>query len=107
MERPRRTASWSLPSGDQGTRAVGQLAHLSEDLFHSAVVRDPLAVEVQLVFGEHEPDGLPTDFARPVVVRAMPVPRRLMTMTRGLAALKAPGLDAALADKPHGLQFRL
>ena len=66
-----------------------------------AVIIDPLAVDLKLGLGEHQPDGLPADFARPVVVRAMSVPRRLMTMTSGLPALDLPGLEHAdLARSP-------
>ena len=71
-----------------------------------AVIIDPLAVDLKLGLGEHQPDGLPADFARPVVVRAMSVPRRLMTMTSGLPALDLPGLDTAQADETDRLQFR-
>ena len=60
-----------------------------------------------VVFGEMRADSFSAGLARPVVVGTVPGVRVVVAAASGLPTRYPAGLEAALAEKPERLQFRL
>ena len=99
--------SWSFPPGYEGKRARRDAAHFPHDPFQLTVVRDPLPIQDQFVFGQLQADGLSAGLARPVVVGAMTGVRVVVAATGGPPACYPAGGDGALAYEPERLQLCL
>ena len=99
--------SWGLPAGYEGKHARRDVPHFLHEPFQLTVVLDPLPVKDEFVFGEVQADGLSAGLARPVVVGAVTGVRVVVAATGGPPTRYPAGLNAALADEPERLQFRL